>query len=114
VLKDISDIFSQPLTTPTPTPGNWDSSTSALGTMMTAGPLAAAAVVPGSTTVSQKLGTTISTQVGTPGIGNIPMEDSDLAYDKSPSTQQSSLIKTIASMLADRGVGSLHPLEYPL
>lgn len=114
VLKDISDIFSQPLTMPTPTPGNWDSSTSALGTMMTAGPLAAAAVGPGNTTVSQKLGTTISTQVGTPGVGNILMEDSDLAYDKSPSTQQSSLIKTIASMLADRGVGSLHPLEYPL
>lgn len=107
-LKDLDDIFSQSLAPPS----NWDSPSSALSSLAMAAPLASAAAVSG--IAPPKPSTAVGTVGGTPGMLNLPVDDGDIGYDKNASTQQSSLIKTIASMLADRGVGSLHPLEYPL
>ncbi|CAO3691478.1 unnamed protein product [Umbelopsis ramanniana] len=110
-LKDFTEIFSQSMALPNGS--NWDPSTSALGSLVMSAPLATSAIGPVSTALP-RLSTAISTIGATPGISGLQVEESDLAYDRTSSTQQSSLIKTIANMLADRGVGSLLSLEYPL
>ncbi|KAJ2958021.1 hypothetical protein NQZ79_g6344 [Umbelopsis isabellina] len=109
-LRDIGDVFTEPLPLPS---ANWDPSSSALSSLVMSDPVAAA--VGSGATAPLRIGSgTMTALATTPGITNIPAEETDLSFEKNTESQQSSLIKTIASMLADRGVGSLHPLEYPL